>query len=95
VLENEPLSPPVARRLIRAIAAAGGVRFSGHAVAELRRDGLNTVDGHKVLVSGAVAAGEYEHGAGRYRVTAGRVTMVLEFESESRLVVVTGWKARR
>jgi CBS-domain-containing membrane protein len=41
---REPLDPAAAKVLIRAILTAGTATFSRHALDELRRDDLTTVD---------------------------------------------------
>jgi hypothetical protein len=90
----EPLSPPDARKLIRAIFAAGMVRFSRHALDELRADGLAEDDALAVLAGGIVEPAEFEGGSWRYRVRAGRVYVVIAFRSELSLIVVTAWRLK-
>lgn len=91
----EPLSPPNARKLIRAILERGEVRFSKHAQAEMKNDRLLVNHCLNVLRGGIVEPGEWENGSWRYRVHAGLVWVVVTFRSEEALVVVTAWRSRR
>ena len=91
----EPLSPPEAKRLILAILQNGTVSFSTHARQEMAKDGLTAVDVVHVLRSGVVEPPEWEHRAWRYRVRAGRTTVVIVFRSAQALVVVTAWRSAR
>ena len=91
---QEPLDPTVARKLIQAITATGTVRFSGHALDEMKNDTLTTVDGVNVLRGGVVEPAEFERGSWRYRVRTARMTFVIAFRSETELVVVTGWRQK-
>ena len=61
----------------------------------MARDALTTVDGVNVLRSGVVEPPEWEDGSWRYRVRAGRVTVVVVFRSEQALVLVTAWRSPR
>lgn len=81
-----------AKTLIREILANGTVRFTKHALDELRKDGLHEADALSALRSGTVGEGEYEGGEWRYRVTGLLAIVVAAFESESAVMVVTGWK---
>ena len=90
----DPLTPADAKRLILQILQTGTVSVSNHARREMARDALTTVDGVNVLRSGVVEPPEWEGGSWRYRVRAGRVTVVV-FRSEQALVVVTAWRSPR
>jgi hypothetical protein len=92
---QEPLEPAAARALIRTILEAGTVAFSGHALEELGKDDLTTVDAVNVLRGGVVSPGELERGTWRYRVRTARLVVVVAFRSETELVVVTGWRTGR
>jgi len=92
---KEPLDPDAAKKHIRAILASGEVTFSGHALDEMRKDNLTTVDCVNVLRGGVVEPGEFERGSWRYRVRTARMTFVVAFRSESRLVVVTAWREKK
>ena len=74
---------------------AGTVTFSRHALEELGKDELTTVDAVNALRGGVVGPGELERGTWRYRVRTARLVAVIAFRSEAELVVVTGWRVRR
>jgi len=88
----EPLSPPEARRLIRAILDSGSVAFSKHAEEEMAKDNVTIVDVANVLRGGVVDPGEYENGSWRYRVRTARIAVIVAFRSETELRVVTAWR---
>lgn len=69
--------------------------FSRHALEELGKDEMSTIDAVNVLRGGVVRPGEYERGTWRYRVQTGRMTVVVAFKSKIELVVVTAWKGTR
>ena len=92
---TEPLEPAAAKALIRTILEAGTVTFSRHALEELGKDELTTVDAVNALRGGVVGPGELERGTWRYRVRTARLVAVIAFRSEAELVVVTGWRVRR
>jgi hypothetical protein len=94
-MRGEPLDPTRARHLIRNIIAAGEVRFSGHALKEMAKDDLTTVDCTNVLRGGVVEPPEWEHGTWRYRVRTNRIYVVVAFRSETQLVVVTAWRLQQ
>jgi hypothetical protein len=48
--------------LIRAIVASGELRFTGHALDEMRKDGMTEIDVVNVLRGGAVGEAEFEPG---------------------------------
>ena len=92
---REPLSSPDARRLILEILTVGEVVSSRHAADEMAKDDLTLVDCINVLRAGFVEPAEMERGTWRYRVHARRISVVVTFRSETRLVVVTVWRSRR
>ena len=92
---DEPLDPAVARRLIHDILVSGTVSFSGHALEEMAKDDLTTVDCTNVLRGGVVEPGDLEKGSWRYRVRTARICVVVAFRSEQRLAVVTAWREKR
>jgi hypothetical protein len=89
------LETGAAKRLIRGILQAGTVSFSGHAVEEMRKDKLTTVDCTNVLRGGVVEPGESDRGSWRYRVKTNMICVVVVFRSETELVVVTAWRIRQ
>jgi len=89
----EPLRPPEAKKLIRKILSTGFVTYAQpHAEDRMRQRNISTVDCVNVLRGGAVAEGEMENGSWRYRVYTPRMCVVIRFESESILEVVTAWR---
>jgi hypothetical protein len=91
---REPLSPPAARKLIRAILAEGTVNFSVHGRKEMADDHLTEIDVVNVLRGGVVEPAEWEQGSWRYRVRTARMVVVIAFRSETMLVAVTAWRLR-
>jgi hypothetical protein len=89
---HEPLEPAGAKRLIRKIIELGTVTFSKHALEEMAKDDLTTVDCVNVLRGGVVEPGELERGSWRYRVSTTRMCVVVAFRSEDELAVVTAWR---
>lgn len=91
----EPLKPPEAKKLIHEIISRGIVTYAQpHAEDRMRQRNINTVDCVNVLRGGLVAEGEYENGSWRYRVFTPRMCVVIRFESESLLEVVTAWRQK-
>ena len=74
------------------------MRFSRHALEELTKDDLTTVDGWNVLKSGdarIVDEGEFEKGTYRYRIETNYIMIVVTFQSDGNgLFVVTAWDKR-
>ncbi len=92
---DEPLDPSEAKKRIRKILDVGTVAPSGHALDEMAKDDLTMVDCINVLRGGWVERGEWEHGSWRYRVRTARICVVVAFQSESRLAIVTAWRERQ
>ena len=92
---REPLPEQEAKRLIRKILDSGCIRFSRHALAELAKDRLTTVDCVNVLRAGVVEPAEREMGSWRYRVRTHRMYVVVVFRTTESLVVVTAWRTQR
>ena len=90
----QPLKPPVARRLIDAILGTGLVLLSDHAVREMEKDDLDMGDALNVLRAGIVRDPEWENGEWRYHVETPRITLVIAFESETTLTIVTAWRKK-
>ena len=89
---EQPLRATQAKKLIRRILESGTVVFTNHALSELAKDDLTTVDALRALQGGVVEEAEWERGAWRHRVRTPRIAVVVEFESEAELVVVTAWR---
>lgn len=89
----EPLSPTVARKLLREALVSGEIVFGQHARQEMAKDGL-TMDDVKAILRGVVEPGELVNGTWRYRVRARAAYAVVAFWSETRVVVVTAWRLK-
>ena len=89
---DEPLDEIAAKRVIRNIIERGTVRWTAHALRRLAARDLTTVDSVNVLRAGVVDPPELENGTWRYRVRAGRISVVVAFRSEDTLVVITAWR---
>lgn len=89
---DEPVDEITAKRVIRNILERGNVRWTGHALQRLPARDLTTVDCVNVLRAGVVDPAELENGTWRYRVRAGRISVVVAFRSEDTLVVITAWR---
>jgi hypothetical protein len=93
---QEPLSPDQATATIKRIVREGAIEWTEHAVRELAADDLTTVDAVNVMRAGAVSdPAEYEHGAWRYRIHTARIWVVIEFNGDMELTVITAWRRRR
>lgn len=93
--DPEPLRPPEIRKLIRQILGRGIVTYSQpHAEERMKERGISRVDCVNVLRGGFAAEGEYENGSWRYRVRTAKICVVIRFESESMLEVVTAWREK-
>ena len=91
---KEPLSPSDARKLIREILDLGVVAPSGHALKEMANDDLTMVDCTNVLRGGFPDPPEFEKESWRYRVRTPRMSVVVAFLSERKLVIVTAWREK-
>jgi hypothetical protein len=91
----QPLRSGAARLLLAQILAAGSVRFTGHALRELKKDGITVERAYIVLRGGTLREAEWEHGEWRHQVQAGLDVLVLTSETEANAVVITGWRRTR
>ncbi|HTE54168.1 MAG TPA: hypothetical protein VK698_25110 [Kofleriaceae bacterium] len=89
---NPPLRASEAKDLVRRILQNGFVAFLPHALRELAKDEMTTVDAVNVLRAGTVREAEWENGSWRHRCETRRFCIVFEFESEEECLVVTGWR---
>jgi hypothetical protein len=94
-MTGEPFAPQYARTLIRQIVQTGTVSFSTHALQEMAKDQLTTVDCVHVLRGGVVEPPELREGTWRYRVRTAALYVVVAFRSDSQLTVVTAWRNKR
>ncbi len=93
-LPREPLTPSDGRKLICKILEERDVEFWHHAQEEMTKDGLSQVDCLNVLRGGWPAAGECYGNRWRYQVHTQAICVVVQFELESHLAVVTAWRKR-
>ncbi|MCY4120592.1 MAG: DUF4258 domain-containing protein [Acidobacteria bacterium] len=91
MLPNEPFGEQTAKRLIRQCITDGLVIWTNHALQRCSERGLTTVDCVNALKAGAVDPAEWENGTWRYRVRAGRITVVVAFRNVRALTVITVW----
>ncbi|TMQ11495.1 MAG: DUF4258 domain-containing protein [Deltaproteobacteria bacterium] len=89
---DQPLLAAVARRLARQIIETGSVGFTRHAETEMAKDQLASLDVINVLRGGVYAEAEWENAGWRHQVFTQRIAVVIEFESESELTIVTAWR---
>jgi hypothetical protein len=89
---TRPLRATDAKQLLRQVLKKGIIDFTDHALEELTKDNMTTVDAVNVLRAGAVQEAEWENGAWRYRSETSRSCIVFEIESEELCLVVTGWR---
>lgn len=92
---QHPLRNEDAKRRIAEILKTGRIGFSNHALEELAKDGLSTVDVTNVLRGGIVEFSEEVKRTWRYRVRTSRMTVVAAFQSDEALTVVTAWRKTR
>lgn len=73
--------------------------FSAHAINELKKDGLYTVDAINVLESPdarILLDGEFENGSFRYRIETSFIMIVFAFnERATAIIIVTAWDKRK
>jgi uncharacterized protein DUF4258 len=84
-----------AKKLVRAILKVGRFRFSKHAEDEMQKDELSRRDVENVLRGGVVREPEWENGSWRYHVETSKIRVVIAFQDESTLVVVTAMRRNR
>jgi len=86
------LSPAVASQLMRKIAKEGSIRFSQHALDQMKERSMTETDCRNLIRGGTVQEPELVKGSYRYRVTTQKMAVVVAFRSETSLVVVTAWR---
>jgi hypothetical protein len=91
---NQPLTAADARKLARDILDNGSVVWGDHALAEMTNDKLTTVDATNVMRGGAYSEAEWENGGWRHQAFTQRIVVVIEFESETELIVITAWRKK-
>ena len=94
---QEPLSPTVAKALIRQILENGDVVYTRHALEEMAKDPLGAIskiDVVNVLRGGVVGAAEMRIGTYRYPVSTRRFCVVVAFRASTVVVIVTSWREK-
>lgn len=95
MVENEPLKPSEAKKLIRHIKHNGLILFSDpHARERLQKHKMSTVDCMNILRGGGVDNPEFENGEWRYQVHTGKMAVIVRFENENELMIVTAWRLK-
>lgn len=90
---NEPLKPSEAKKLIRSILKDGSVSYSHpHAMDRLEKHGMSMMDCTNILRGGQVEEAEHENGEWRYQVHTGKMKVIVRFEDETELMIVTAWR---
>ena len=92
--QGKPLQATVAKKLILEILENGTVVFTSHCDEELAKDGCERRDAVNVLRGGTVEPPEEVKGAWRYRVRTSRMYVVVEFDTVTRVLVVTAWRVK-
>ena len=91
-MQREPLGNDAAKRLIVRILGEGTIGFSNHALDEMAKDHITTVDVANILRGGVVEFSEDVSRTWRYRVRTSQMTAVVAFRSDNALTVVTAWR---
>src|SRR4051812_26558991 len=91
---HQTLKTADAKALARDIVMNGDVEWSPHAVKELQKDKLETTDCLNVIRGGAFDPPEFTNGEWRYAAGTPRIVLIIVFESETKLRVITGWRVK-
>jgi hypothetical protein len=93
---DEPLDANDLKKFLLSAINAGNLRFSNHALQEMQKDDLSTLDVVRVLRAGLMREpAEFRSGTWRYRVRNSRIVVVVALQFENGVAVVTAWKVRR
>ena len=95
--KSSRLDKTQARKLVTEILNRypANIRFSKHAREELKKDNLTTDDALNVLKSPdgrIVKEPDFKNASYRYTVETSRIGICVAFDSDTLLVVVTGWR---
>lgn len=95
MVDGEPFPSHDARRRVRRILESGFVNYDEpHFLREAAKDRIDILDVANVLRCGIVQEGEWENGGWRYQVRTQKFCVVVAFEAEDELVLVTAWRYR-
>lgn len=90
---NEPLRPQQAKALIRRILEDGSITYlRPHALERMKARRMSTIDCENILLGGVVQEPELENGTWRYKVCTPKMCVVIRFEDENTLRIVTAWR---
>jgi len=94
---KEPLNRNEAKKLIQQLCREDMVVSSRHAKEELAKDNLTTFDAMNVLRAGRILeeAEKQTNGSWTYRVHTEQMVVVVAFQSESKLKIVTAWRKKK
>lgn len=92
---DEPLDPPAAKRLVLEILEDGTWVCTQHARDEMAKDNMTDQDAINVLRAGVYDPGEWENGRWRYRARTAIMAVIVQFESETELRLITAWRYKR
>jgi hypothetical protein len=94
-VDGEPFdNAKVKALLLRCLDADGSVFFTPHALREMAKDNITQPQAIGVLRGGRVDGCDLIEGTWRYRLHIAKVFIVSAFDSETRTVVVTGWRKK-
>ena len=98
--KSHKLQKEEARKLLGRMIREDGINvlFSKHAREELKKDGLGIDDAISILASTdakILKEAEFEKRTYRYRVETIDFCLVIAFNSEDELIVVTAWRKRK
>ncbi len=65
-----------------------------HALERLKKHRISMLDVDNVLRKGRVGEAEWENGCWRYPVFSNKFHVVVQFESEEELLIVTAWRVQ-
>lgn len=88
------MSPPEARRILRAIVEFGTVRFARHLDKRCQERKILRAQVMYTLERGIVEPAEFENGGYRYRIRGPEAVIVVEIETKTLAVVISAWRPR-
>ncbi|NOY25287.1 MAG: DUF4258 domain-containing protein [Oligoflexia bacterium] len=91
---DEPLTQVKARQLIQEILREGTWSFTRHARQRTEERDLDLSDCVNMLRCGFVEEIDFTNGSWRYRVCTPRIGVVVAFNGEKRLVIVTTFRRK-
>ena len=87
------MSSPEARRLLREVIETGEVEMGEHLMNDsLPKHSMTVPDVVNALRAGAVQEPEWENGEWRYQIHTTKFCVVVSFEDEDHICVITAWR---